>query len=129
MKEDFSELVEYLDGKFNTIDGKFELIDGKFERVDEKFDKIDEKFDKIDGRFDKIEGEIGDIKGEILGLKENLADKADKIDIDNLLTAIDGYAKKADTYFQEMVALSHKVDRHEKWLLQLADKLGVKLEY
>ena len=87
MKEDFSELIQYLDEKFNKIDG------------------------------------------EMQGLKENLADKADKIDIDNLLTAIDGYAKKADTYFQEMVALSHKVDRHEKWLLQLAEKLGVKLEY
>jgi uncharacterized coiled-coil DUF342 family protein len=47
----------------------------------------------------------------------------------DLLSAIDGYAKKADTYFEEMVALSHKVDRHEKWLLQLAEKLGVKLEY
>lgn len=108
MKEDFSELVEYLDGKFNTVDGKFE-------RVDERLDKVDERLDKIEGGMQ--------------GLKENLADKADKIDIDNLLTAIDGYAQKADTYFQEMVVLSHKVDRHEKWLLQLAEKLGVKLEY
>ena len=129
MKEDFSELVEYLDGKFNTIDGKFERVDEKFNKVDERFDKVDEKFNKVDERFDKVEEELGGIKGEMLGLKENLADKADKIDIDNLLTAIDGYAKKADTYFQEMVVLSHKVDRHEKWLLQLADKLGVKLEY
>ncbi len=55
--------------------------------------------------------------------------KADKADVNNLLTAVDGYAKKADAYFQEMVALSHKVDRHEKWLLQLAEKLGVKLQY
>jgi len=108
MKEDFSELVQYLDGKFNTIDGKFE-------RVDERLDKVDERLDKIEG--------------EIHGIKENLVDKADKIDVDNLLTAIDGYAKKADTYFQEMVALAHKVDRHEKWLFQLAEKLGVKLEY
>ena len=46
-----------------------------------------------------------------------------------LQTSVDGYAQKADAYFQEMVALSHKVDRHEKWLLQLAEKLGVKLEY
>ena len=42
---------------------------------------------------------------------------------------IDAYAKKADAYFQEMVMLSHKVDRHEKWIKQLADKLGIKLEY
>ena len=89
MKEDFSELVEYLDKKFASIDGQLKM--------------------KAD--------------------KDDLIDKADKVDVNNLLTAIDGYAKKADTYFQEMVALAHKVDRHEKWLLQLADKLGVKLEY
>ena len=96
MKEDFSELVEYLDKKFVSIDEKFASVS---EQLRMKADKDD------------------------------LIDKADKMDVDNLLTAIDGYAKKADTYFQEMVALSHKVDRHEKWLLQLAEKLGVKLEY
>jgi len=37
--------------------------------------------------------------------------------------------KKADTFFEEMVALSHKVDRHEKGFHQIADKLGIKLEY
>jgi len=28
-----------------------------------------------------------------------------------------------------MVALSHKVDRHDRWLHQIAEKPGVKLEY
>lgn len=61
---------------------------------------------------------------------ENILDtKADKSDVDKLFTAVDAYAQKADAYFQEMVVLSHKVDRHEKWLLQIADKLGIKLEY
>lgn len=47
----------------------------------------------------------------------------------DLQTSVDTYAKKADTYFQEMVALTAKVDRHEKWIKQIADKLGIKLEY
>jgi uncharacterized coiled-coil DUF342 family protein len=42
---------------------------------------------------------------------------------------VDAYAKKADTYFQEMVMLSHKVDRHEKWFRQVAEKLDIKLDY
>ena len=84
MKEDFSELIQYLD---------------------EKFANIDEKLD---------------------GLQEN---KADKSDVNNLMTAIDAYAKRADAYFQEMVALTHKVDRHEKWIQQIAEKLGIKLQY
>ena len=52
-----------------------------------------------------------------------------KKDFSDLQTSVDTYAKKADGYFQEMVALTHKVDRHEKWFHQVADKLGIKLEY
>jgi CRISPR/Cas system-associated endonuclease Cas3-HD len=62
-------------------------------------------------------------------LKEALENITTKDDFNVLMNAVDAYAKKADTYFQEMVMLSHKVDRHEKWLQQLADKLGLKLEY
>ena len=47
----------------------------------------------------------------------------------DLQALVDAYTKKADTYFQEIVMLAHKVDRHEKWLLQLAQKFGIKLEY
>ncbi len=67
---------------------------------------LDEKFVRIDKRFDEMKG-----------------------DFINLQTSVDAYAKKADTYFQEMVMLSHKVERHEKWFQQIADKLGIKLEY
>ena len=101
MKEDFSELVQYLDKKFGG--------------VDDKFDGIDRKIGILDQRLSIVENKL-----------EN---KADKTDIENLLGAIDAYAQKADTYFQEMVMLAHKVDRHEKWFHQVADKLGIKLEY
>lgn len=50
-------------------------------------------------------------------------------DFSDLQTAVDAYAKKADTYFQEMVMLSQKVKTLEKWLHQIADKVGVQLEY
>jgi len=52
-----------------------------------------------------------------------------KKDFIDLQTSVDAYAKKADDYFAEMVSLSHKVDRHEKWIHQIAEKLGIKLEY
>lgn len=59
---------------------------------------------------------------------ENLSDFMRTL-FSDLQTSVDGYAKKADTYFQEMAMLAHKVDRLEKWLLQLAAKAGIKLEY
>ena len=53
-------------------------------------------------------------------MKNNFAD---------LQTSVDSYAQKSDKYFQEMTMLNGKVDRHEKWLLQIAEKVGLKLEY
>ncbi|OGZ25337.1 MAG: hypothetical protein A2922_02810 [Candidatus Nealsonbacteria bacterium RIFCSPLOWO2_01_FULL_43_36] len=47
----------------------------------------------------------------------------------DLQISVDAYAKKADTYFQEMVMLSHKVNRLEKWIQEIADKVGIRLEY
>ena len=64
-------------------------------------------------------------KAELQAAVSNLATKDD---INELFNAIDAYANKADTYYQEMVMLSHKVDRHERWILQLAEKLGVTLK-
>ena len=86
---------------------------------------LDVKFNKIDERF-KFLQEVFVTKDEFNSATENLATKED---INNLATAVDEYAKKAEDFFQELVMLSHKVDRHEKWLLQIAEKIGVKLEY
>ena len=66
---------------------------------------LDEKFIRIDKRFDEM-----------------------KEDFVNLQTSVDAYAKKADTYFQEMVMLAHKVDKLERWIHQIANKVGIKLE-
>jgi hypothetical protein len=52
-----------------------------------------------------------------------------KKDFTDLQTSIDVYAKKADNYFQEMLMLAHKVDKLEKWIHQIAEKVGLKLEY
>ncbi len=80
MKEDLSELIQYLDGQFNDLENR------------------------LDDRMDGLEN-----------------------DVRSLRTAVDGYAHKADAYFQEMVMLSHKVDRLEKWILQVAEKTGTHL--
>ncbi|MCX6758151.1 MAG: hypothetical protein NTX14_00400 [Candidatus Nealsonbacteria bacterium] len=103
MEKEISELIEYLDQKFAKIDSALAT-----------------KADKSDIQV------LVEMKADIQNLVET---KSDKADIQNLLNAIDGYAQKADTYFQEMLMLAHKVDRHEKWIQQIAKKLGVELEY
>lgn len=70
---------------------------------------------------------------KVFATREEVATKNDlgelKHDFNNLQTSIDSYAKKSDTYFQEMLLLANKVDRQEKWIHQLAEKLGVQLKY
>jgi uncharacterized coiled-coil DUF342 family protein len=69
---------------------------------------------------------------EVFATRDEVATKQDieelKKDFVNLQTSVDSYAKKADTYFQEMVMLAHKVDKLEKWIHQIAEKVGIKLE-
>ncbi len=68
---------------------------------------------------------------EVFATRDELDKRFEEIreDFSNLQTAVDAYAKRADAYFQEMVMLAHKVDRHEKWIQKIAEKLGIKLEY
>ena len=49
-------------------------------------------------------------------------------DFRQLQGAVDGYAKKADAYLQEMMMLGRKVDRLEKWIIQIAGETGIRLK-
>ncbi len=70
MDKDFNELIEYLNKKFNG--------------VDKKFDGVDKRFDKL---FD-----VFATKENIEEIVKNLSTKED---FNNLLNAVDAYAKKS----------------------------------
>lgn len=46
-----------------------------------------------------------------------------------LTVSVDRLAKAIEDLHQEFAAITAKVDRHEKWIKQIAEKLGLKLEY
>ena len=77
MKEDFSELIIYLDKRFGVIDERF-----------------------------------GELRSQFSDLQ----------------TSVDTYAHKADAYFQELVMLSRQVDRLDRWIHEIAEKVGVQLK-
>lgn len=79
-----------------------------------------QKFAGIKGEFAEVHSDIKEVRSEVAELRER---------VDAVYDGIDAYAKKADSYFQEMLMLATKVDRHERWRHQVAEKLGVKLEY
>jgi len=67
--------------------------------------------------FDQFKDEI---KQDLDALRES---------IQALTVSVDKLAKAVEDMHQEYVAITSKVDRHEKWFHQIAEKLGIKLEY
>jgi len=67
--------------------------------------------------------EVFATKEDFEGFREEM-----KVSFSDLQTSVDTYAQKADTYFQEMTALIAKIDRLEKWINQVAEKVGIELK-
>lgn len=99
MDKDYSELIKYLDDKFVKVDDKFLIVNTKLDYVDKRFTEVDKRLDAIEQR------------------------------IDQLVNSIDKLTQSMSVYHDEYIALTSKVDKHEKWFQQVADKLGLKLEY
>lgn len=68
--------------------------------------------------------EIFATKKDLLCLEDRVNDK-----FSNLQTSVDGIAKLIKDERQERLMLKNKVDRHDGWIHEIADKSKVKLEY
>lgn len=63
--------------------------------------------------------ELNELKEEVSGLRQS---------VQALTISIDKLVKSFEIYRQEQIALASKVDRLEKWINQIAKKVGIKLE-
>lgn len=63
-----------------------------------------------------LRAEFHGLHGEMRAVSEGM---------DTLTGAVDAFMKKADTYYQEMAVLMHKVHRMEEWIRQVAAKVGI----
>jgi uncharacterized coiled-coil protein SlyX len=70
------------------------------------FKSMEKGFGDMERRFDAQDAKIDDLSGAVAELGGQLRD-----------------------YHQEMILLARKVDRMERWILQIAEKTGVKLSY
>ncbi|MCK4454239.1 hypothetical protein KAU51_02735 [Candidatus Parcubacteria bacterium] len=104
MDKDYKELIEYLDEKFQNTTTKEDL-----NNLSSKLVTLEE--------FDLLRKET---KQELIALRGS---------IQNLTNSVDKLVKAVSDLKTEYVAVSNQLNRHEKWIQSLADKLGVKLEY
>jgi len=70
--------------------------------------------------LEEFDGFGKDIREDINGLREMIQSLV--VSVDRLVSAVDGLKT-------EYASILNQVDRHEKWIQRLAEKLGVKLEY
>ena len=123
--QDSKKLYDFLVQRFDAHDRKFEAIDKKLISHDKKFDAHDKRFDANEKRLDKMEMRL-DLKFE--WLDEKKADKQDIYDLrDEMITHINGLAKKIDDYRTEQAMIMSQLNRHEKWHFRVAAKVGIDL--
>lgn len=65
--------------------------------------------DQVDQRFNKIEQDISDLKTSH----------------DRLLNTIDGFIGRIDKYETELAARDAKIDRLERWIIEISKKTKV----
>ncbi len=95
--KDYKKLTDF-------IGEQFTIVHGKFDRVYDEFGAVHKRIDVLEFKFDDL-----------------------KSDFRQLQSSVDAYANKANTYFQELAAMGNKLNRHEKWISQIAKKLHIKL--
>lgn len=70
-----------------------------FKYLDKRFDEVNARIDELDVKYDK------------------------------LMTTLDAFLKRLDDIEKENQIRDHELDRIKRWIEQVAQKTGVKLEY
>ena len=113
MENDMRELIEYLDQKFQGTASKKDLevfaTKKDLEEMASNFVTFEE--------FDQFRAEV----------KEEFA--AIRASLNSLTNSVDQLVKVVSDLRIEYAAVSHQLTRHEQWIQQIADKVGVKLNY
>lgn len=76
-------------------------------------DEFTRLFKYMEERFDRID--------------KTLEQKAEKRDIEHILSAIDALAKRQEIDEEERLVMGHQLERLDQWVHQLAAKIGVEL--
>ncbi|MDD3663103.1 MAG: hypothetical protein PHT84_04520 [Candidatus Pacebacteria bacterium] len=109
---------------FTTKDDILEMKDGVLDvKGDIGFMKND-ILEMKDGVLD-VKGDIGFMKNDILEVKSDMADLKELVQ--GLIVSSDNIAKSIGNLSVEYAAISSQLSRHDAWIKQIAEKVGLKL--
>ncbi len=86
--------------------------------------RLDKRFEKVDKQFDRIAKVI--VKG-FDRIDKVLEEKADKVDLQRVFDLLDKIAKQQEIDNDERLVMGHQLDRLDRWVHDVADKIGYKL--
>lgn len=72
-----------------------------------------------------IKGDVSFIKTDILEMKSDMADLKELVQ--GLIVSMDGIAKAIGNLSVEYAAITSQLSRHELWIKQIAEKVGLNL--
>ncbi|HKR81529.1 MAG TPA: hypothetical protein VJR27_00845 [Candidatus Saccharimonadales bacterium] len=95
--------------------------DGRFDKLEKQ---IQSQSDNFNSQLDKLTAIV--IKGfDRIG--KQLEKKADKKDIDGLYNLMDKIAKQQEINDDERLVMGHQLERLDRWVHEVADKIGYTL--
>lgn len=96
------------------------ILDSSLKAAVEDIAEIIGDFSKhVDERFNKVEDDIADLKSDVARLDEKY---------DHLINTLDAFLKRLDDMETENTARDAHLARIDRWLHQVADKVGVELK-
>ena len=102
-------------------------------RVDsgDRFDKIDKQFEEMRGEFTSVYAQLDKLTTIVIKgfdrIDRDLEKKADKKDLNRLYDLMDKISKKQEIDDDERLVMGHQLDRLDRWVHEVADKIGYKL--
>lgn len=73
----------------------------------------------------ELKGDVGFIRNNIQEMKSDMADLKELVQ--GLIISSDSIAKSIGDLTLEYAAIKHQINRHEEWIKQIAEKVGLKL--
>lgn len=96
----------------------------KSQSTEKRFDKIDVQLEGMDKQLDKIVTVV--VKG-FGRIDKVLEGKADKADLQRVFNSLDKIAKRQEIDNDERLVMGHQLDRLDRWVHEVAKKIGYKL--
>ena len=84
----------------------------------------DERFDRIDSTLDRLTTTV--LEG-FDNIDKELEKKASKEDVNRLFNLMDKIAKQQEIDDDERLVMGHQLERLDRWVHEVADKIGYKL--